>query len=65
MDYKEKSAYIAPDGPTYINPNTGEKVILAPGQDVPEGFVKKGGRKTRKSKRKPKKRSPLKSRKIR
>ncbi len=65
MDYKEKSAYVEPDGPSYINPKTGEKVILSPGQEVPDGFVKKGGRKTRKSKRRSKKRSLLKSRKIR
>jgi hypothetical protein len=65
MDYKEKSTYAEPDGPVYINPKSGERIILAPGQEVPEGFIKKGGRKTRKLKRKTKKRSMLKFRKVR
>jgi len=26
MDYKEKAAYAEPDGPSYINPKTGEKI---------------------------------------
>ena len=65
MDYKEKSAYAEPDGIAYTNPKTGEKIIVRTDQEVPEGFVKKGGRKTRKLKRKSKKRSFLKSRKIR
>ena len=65
MDYKEKAAYVEPDGPSYINPKTGEKIILRPDQEIPEGFVKKGGRKTRKTKRKTKKRSLLKLRKVR
>lgn len=65
MDYKEKSTYAEPDGPVYVNSKTGERILLSPGQDVPEGFVKKGGRKTRRSKRKSKKRSMLKLRKIR
>jgi hypothetical protein len=65
MDYKEKSTYAEPDGLTYINPKTGEKILVRSDQEIPEGFVKRGGRKTRKSKRKSKKRSFLKSRKIR
>jgi len=65
MDYKEKSAYAEPDGQVYTNPKTGERLILRPDQSIPEGFVKKGGRKTRKAKRRSKKRSLLKSRKIR
>jgi hypothetical protein len=65
MDYKEKSAYAEPDGLTYINPKTGEKILVRSDQEIPEGFVKRGGRKTRKLKRKSKKRSFLKSRKIR
>lgn len=65
MEYKEKSAYIEPSGAVYTNPATGERIILRQDQEVPEGFVKKGGRKTRKSKRKTKKRSMLKLRKIR
>lgn len=65
MDYKEKSAYVEPDGLSYTNPKTGEKLLLRSDQEIPEGFVKKGGRKTRKSKRKGKKRSFLKSRKVR
>ncbi len=49
-----------------IERRTGEKVLLRPDQPVPEGFVKKGGRKTRRSKqRKSKRKSFLKSRKIR
>lgn len=65
MDYKEKASYAGPEGPTYINPKTGEKITLQLDQEVPEGFVKTGGRKTRKSKRRGKKRSLLKSRKVR
>lgn len=65
MDYKEKSAYVEPPGLAYTNPKTGEKVLVQSNQEVPEGFVKKGGRKTRKSKRRGKKRSLLKSRKVR
>jgi hypothetical protein len=65
MDYKEKAAYAEPDGIAYTNPRTGEKIILRADQDIPEGFVKKGGRKTRRSKRKSKKRSALKLRKVR
>jgi hypothetical protein len=65
MDYKEKASYAEPDGLTYVNPKTGEKILVRSDQEVPEGFVKRGGRKTRKSKRKPKRRSLLKSRKIR
>lgn len=65
MDYKEKSAYTEPDGIAYTNPKTGEKIVLRPDQNIPEGFVKKGGRKTRKTKRKSKKRSMLKFRKVR
>jgi hypothetical protein len=65
MDYKEKSAYAEPDRPVYTNPKTGERLILRADQEVPEGFVKKGGRKTRKLKKRSKKRSLLKSRKIR
>lgn len=65
MDYKEKSAYAEPDELAYTNPKTGERLILRPDQEVPEGFVKKGGRKTRKAKKRSKKRSLLKSRKIR
>lgn len=65
MDYKEKAAYAEPDGPAYVNPKTGERILLRPDQEIPEGFVKKGGRKTRKLKRKSKKRSFLKSRKVR
>lgn len=66
MDYKEKSAYIEPDELAYTNPKTGERIILRPDQEVPEGFVKKGGRKTRRRKiRKTKKRLMLKFRKVR
>jgi len=65
MDYKEKASYAEPDGITYVNPKTGEKILVRTDQDIPEGFVKKGGRKTRRSKRKSKKRSPLKLRKVR
>lgn len=65
MDYKEKSAYVEPPGLTYTNPKSGENIILRSDQEVPEGFIKKGGRKTRKSKRRGKKRSLLKSRKVR
>jgi len=65
MNYKEKSTYVEPDGITYTNPKTGEKLLLRSDQDFPEGFVKKGGRKTRRSKRKSKKTSLLKSRKVR
>lgn len=65
MDYKEKAAYVEPEGLTYTNPKTGEKLLLRSDQDIPEGFVKKGGRKTRRSKRKSKKRSLLKLRKVR
>jgi hypothetical protein len=65
MDYKEKAAYVKPPGLTYINPKSGEKIILRSDQEVPEGFIKKGGRKTRKSKRKTKKRSVLNLRKVR
>jgi hypothetical protein len=65
MNYKEKSTYAEPDGIAYTNPKTGEKIILRNDQEVPEGFVKRGGRKTRKSKRKSKRRLFLKSRKIR
>jgi hypothetical protein len=65
MDYTERSAYVEPDGIAYTNPKTGEKILVRSDQDIPEGFVKKGGRKTRKLKRKSKKRSLLKSRKIR
>lgn len=64
MDYKEKASYAEPDGITYVNPKTGEKILVRTDQDIPEGFVKKGGRKTRRSKRKSKKRSPLKLRKV-
>ncbi len=65
MDYKEKASYAEPDGITYVNPKTGEKILVRTDQDIPEGFVKKGGRKTRRSKRKSKKRLPLKLRKVR
>jgi hypothetical protein len=65
MDYSEKSKYVEPYGSTYINPKTGEQIILRPDQEVPEGFVKKGGRRTRRNKRKSKKRSLLKLRKVR
>lgn len=65
MDYKEKASYAEPDGIAYVNPKTGEKILVRTDQDIPEGFVKKGGRKTRRSKRKSKKRSPLKLRKVR
>lgn len=65
MNYKEKSSYVEPDGITYTNPKTGEQIIVRPDQTIPEGFVKKGGRKTRRSKRKSKKRSALKLRKVR
>jgi hypothetical protein len=66
MDYKEKSAYVLPDGIAYTNPKTGEKILLQSNQDIPEGFVKKGGRKTRrKSIRKSTKKSLLKFRKVR
>jgi hypothetical protein len=65
MDYKEKAAYAKPDGITYTNPKTGETILLRSDQEIPEGFIKKGGRKTRKSKRKSTKRSLLKLRKIR
>jgi hypothetical protein len=63
MDYKEKSAYVEPDGITYTNPKTGEKIIVRADQEIPEGFVKKGGR--RRKTRKSKKRSTLKLRKVR
>jgi hypothetical protein len=65
MDYKEKAMYAEPDGITYTNPKTGETILLRPDQTIPEGFVKKGGRKTRRTKRKSKKRSALKLRKVR
>ena len=66
MDYKEKAAYAEPDGPTYTNPKTGETILMQANQEVPEGFVKKGGRKSRRMKRKQKKRrSTLKLRKVR
>lgn len=45
MDYNEKSKYIEPNGSTYMNPKTGETLILMANQEVPEGYVKKGGRK--------------------
>lgn len=64
MDYKEKSMYAKPDGLTYTNPKTGETILVRVDQEIPEGFVKKGGRKTRRSKRKSKKRSALKLRKV-
>ena len=65
MDYKEKAMYAEPDGVSYTNPKTGEKILIRVDQEIPEGFVKKGGRKTRRSKRKSKKRSALKLRKVR
>ena len=66
MNYKEKSSYVEPDELAYTNPKSGERIILRSDQEVPEGFVKKGGRKTRGRKlRKTKKRSMLKFRKVR
>jgi len=65
MDYKEKSSYIESDELAYTHPKTGERIILRADQEVPEGFVKKGGRKTQRRKRKSKKRSMLKFRKVR
>lgn len=65
MDYKEKSAYVEPDGITYTNPKSGETIIVRADQAIPDGFVKKGGRKPRRKTRKSKKRSTMKFRKIR
>ncbi len=65
MDYKEKASYAEPDGITYVNPKTGEKILVQTDQYILEGSVKKGSRKTRRSKRKSKKRLPLKLRKVR
>jgi hypothetical protein len=65
MDYKEKSKYAEPDGPTYTNPKTGEIILLRADQEVPEGFVKKGGRRRPMTRKQKKRRSTLKLRKVR
>ena len=54
-----------PDDPVYIDPKDGQEVVLSPGSKVPKTLIKAGKRKTKKSKRQIKKRSLLKSRKVR
>lgn len=55
-----------PEDPVFIDPKDGQEVIVAPGSKVPSNLIKAGKRKTKKSKRHlSKKRSLLKSRKVR
>lgn len=54
-----------PDEPVFIDPKDGREVIVGPGSKVPKILVKREKRKTKKAKRSVKKRSLLKSRKVR
>jgi hypothetical protein len=53
-----------PDEPVYIDPKDGQRVVIGPGSKVPKTLIKAGKRKTIKKKHQ-KKRSLLKSRKVR
>lgn len=54
-----------PELPVFTNPTDNKDYVFGPGTKIPDGLVKKAGKKTKKNKRKSKKRSFLKSRKVR